>query len=137
MLQKYDKDGYLDVYISPWKVLVMQQDSHTASPVLSLVQPRGETRQMPPYNVVLLDDDDHSEEYVMIMLQELFGYPHEAGFQRAREVDREGRAILLTTHREKAELKREQIHAYGPDQTVATCRGSMSAIIEPANAPDA
>jgi ATP-dependent Clp protease adaptor protein ClpS len=115
----------------------MQQDTSTAVPVQSLNHPSGKTRGMPPYNVVLLDDNDHSEEYVMIMLQELFGYPHEAGFQRAREVDRDGRAIILTTHREKAELKREQIHAYGPDRTVATCRGSMSAIIEPADAPGA
>jgi ATP-dependent Clp protease adaptor protein ClpS len=88
--------------------------------------------QMPPYNVILLNDDDHTYEYVIEMLKVLFAYPDEKGYQMAREVDRAGRVILLTTHRERAELKRDQIHAYGVDPRVATCRGSMSATIEPA-----
>ncbi len=88
--------------------------------------------QMPPYHVILLNDDDHTYEYVIEMLKVLFAFPDEKGFQLAREVDREGRVILMTTHRERAELKRDQIHAYGVDHRVATCKGSMSATIEPA-----
>ncbi|MGD0766951.1 MAG: ATP-dependent Clp protease adaptor ClpS [Tepidisphaeraceae bacterium] len=88
--------------------------------------------QMPPYHVILLNDDDHTYEYVIEMLKVLFAYPDEKGFQLAKEVDREGRVILMTTHRERAEFKRDQIHAYGVDPRVATCKGSMSATIEPA-----
>ncbi len=51
------------------------------------------------------------------MLLELFGHPPEKGYQLAQEVDNSGRAILLTTTKEHAELKRDQIHAYGKDQT--------------------
>jgi ATP-dependent Clp protease adaptor protein ClpS len=50
----------------------------------------------------------------------------------AKEVDESGRVIVLTTHKELAELKRDQIHAWGPDKQIATCKGSMSATIEPA-----
>jgi ATP-dependent Clp protease adaptor protein ClpS len=50
----------------------------------------------------------------------------------AKEVDNSGRAVLMTTHRELAELKREQVIAYGSDIRIAECKGSMSAIIEPA-----
>lgn len=89
-------------------------------------------RKLPPYHVVLLNDDDHSYEYVIEMLQVLFGHPPEKGYQMAKEVDSNGRVIVLTTHKEMAELKRDQIHAYGEDARVATCKGSMSAIIEPA-----
>lgn len=89
-------------------------------------------RQQPPYHVILLDDDDHSYEYVIQMLQALFGHPPEKGYVMACEVDRNGRVIVLTTHKEHAELKRDQIHAYGADEQVATCKGAMSAIIEPA-----
>jgi len=89
-------------------------------------------KQLPPYNVVLLDDDDHSYEYVIEMLMALFAHQIERGFLMAQEVDEHGRVIVLTTHKEMAELKRDQIHAYGIDPRVATCRGSMSAIIEPA-----
>ena len=90
-------------------------------------------KRQPPYNVVLLDDDDHTFEYVITMLQQLFGYPKEKGFQMAMEVHLSGRVIVLTTTKEHAELKRDQIHAFGPDPfSSKECKGSMSAIIEPA-----
>ena len=91
-------------------------------------------RQLPPYNVVLLDDDDHSYEYVIEMLGKLFGHGEQKAYQMAREVDTTGRVIVLTTHKEKAELKRDQIAAYGADVRMERSKGSMSAIIEPAQA---
>jgi ATP-dependent Clp protease adaptor protein ClpS len=90
------------------------------------------TRTQPPYHVVLLNDDDHSYEYVILMLHELFGHPVEKAFQMAQEVDNSGRVIVDTTSMERAELKRDQIHAYGPDPRIPRCAGSMSAEIEPA-----
>lgn len=107
-----------------------KSDPDARSATATVARPRART--LPPYNVVLLNDDDHSVEYVMEMLRVLFGHPHEAGYRLAEQVDRSGRAVVLTTHKEKAELKRDQIHAYGRDHTVATCVGSMSAMIEPA-----
>ena len=89
-------------------------------------------RYQPPYHVVLLNDDDHSYAYVVTMLKELFGHPVERGFKLAEQVDKQGRAIVLTTTREHAELKQDQIHAYGPDPTIERCKGSMTAVIEPA-----
>jgi ATP-dependent Clp protease adaptor protein ClpS len=87
---------------------------------------------LPPYNVVLLNDDDHSYDYVIEMLAAVFSHPPEKGYQLAKEVDETGRVICLTTHKELAELKREQIIAYGIDPRIATCRGPMGAIVEPA-----
>jgi len=91
-----------------------------------------EVKRQPPYNVVLINDDDHSYEYVIAMLKQLFGFPPEKGFLMAKEVDTSGRVIVLTTSREHAELKRDQIHAFGPDPLIPRCAGSMSAEIEPA-----
>lgn len=93
---------------------------------------RDRTKRQPPYNVILLNDDDHSYEYVIHMLQILFGHPRERGMQLAKEVDTSGRAIVDTTSKERAELKQEQIHGFGPDPTIPRCSGSMSAVIEPA-----
>jgi len=95
-------------------------------------QEEQKTKRQPPYNVVLLNDDDHSYQYVIAMLQQLFGYPVEKGFLMATEVDTTGRVIVLTTTKEHAELKRDQIHAFGPDPLIQRCKGSMSATIEPA-----
>jgi ATP-dependent Clp protease adaptor protein ClpS len=89
-------------------------------------------KKQPPYHVILLNDDDHTYEYVIRMLGELFGHPAERAFQMAKEVDTSGRVIVDTTSKERAELKRDQIHAYGPDKLLARCKGSMSAIIEAA-----
>lgn len=92
---------------------------------------RSKPKRQPPYNVVLLDDNDHSYAYVVHMLQKLFGHPAEKGYELAKEVDTRGRAIVLTTTREHAELKRDQIHAFGKDDLIDGCKGSMSATIEP------
>lgn len=90
-------------------------------------------KRQPPYHVILLDDDYHTYEYVITMLQVLFGYPREQGYQMAKEVDSTGRVIVITTTKEHAELKQEQIHAYGPDPLCSKeCKGSMTAILEPA-----
>ncbi len=89
-------------------------------------------KKQPPYHVILLNDDDHSYGYVIEMLGRLFGYPAEKSFQMAKEVDTRGRVIVATTSLERAELKRDQIHAYGPDRDIPRCKGSMSAEIQPA-----
>lgn len=85
------------------------------------------------WNVVLLDDQDHTYEYVIRMMQQLFGHSQEKAYSIAKRVDNDGRAVCLTTHREHAELKRDQIHAFGRDPLIAASAGPMSAVIEPAD----
>lgn len=94
-------------------------------------EPRSKPKRQPRYNVILWDDDKHTYAYVIVMLKELFGHPFEKGYELAKEVDTRGRVIVLTTTREHAELKRDQIHAYGKDDMIDGCEGSMSATIEP------
>ena len=89
-------------------------------------------KRQPPYHVILWNDDDHSFVYVVLMLRELFGHPFERGWQLAQEVHHRGKAIVWTTAREHAELKRDQIHAFGNGPLISKCKGSMSATIEPA-----
>jgi ATP-dependent Clp protease adaptor protein ClpS len=102
----------------------------------TVTAPREKTKQrakgQPPYNVVLLDDDDHSFEYVIYMLKAIFGHPPEVGYKMAVEVDTTGRVVVDTTHLELAELKRDQILAFGPDPLIPRCKGSMYAKVEPA-----
>ena len=90
------------------------------------------TKQLPPWNVVLLNDDDHTYEYVIAMLSSVFAHPVELAFKIAKTVDTQGRAVCLTTHKELAELKRDQILGFGADRLIDGCAGAMSAIIEPA-----
>ena len=100
----------------------------------TIVKDKQETKKkrQPPYNVILVDDNDHTYDYVIRMLGSVFGYDHPRSFKMACEVDQAGRVILLTTSRERAELKQEQIHAFGPDPLIPHCKGSMTAVLEPA-----
>lgn len=89
-------------------------------------------KQAPKYQVILWDDQFHTFEYVIQMMQKLFHVPRERGMQIAKEVDTVGRAICLTTTKEHAELKRDQIHAYGsdPNSFAGRSKGSMWSTIE-------
>ena len=84
------------------------------------------------YRVILLDDDDHSYNYVIEMLQRIFYFSVRQALEHAREVDLTGRTVLITCGRQEAEFSRDQIQAYGPDPLIPRCLGSMSALIEPA-----
>ena len=85
------------------------------------------------FNVVLLNDDDHSYDYVIEMLQKILCFSRQQAYDHAVEVDTTGRTILITCSLEEAQFARDQIHGYGADYRIPHCRGSMSAIIEPAH----
>ena len=102
--------------VAPHKPRVLPQ---TAPPALE-----------PPWHVILLDDDMHTLEYVIVMLHDIFGHSHELGRRMADEVSSSGRVIVATVHKELAELRQQQIEEYGPDPLIPKCQGSMRAIIE-------
>ena len=88
----------------------------------------------PLYHLVLLDDDHHTYTYVIEMLGKVFGYAHVKAFVLARMVDVEGRAVVETAAHERVTRDQRKIHAYGPDPRIAASVGSMSAVVEPAEA---
>lgn len=87
--------------------------------------------EVPLYRVVLLDDDDHSYEYVVEMLQKLFACSEAAAWNHAVEVDTTGRTVIITCEKPLAEFGRDQILAYGRDPRMERSKGSMAAIVEP------
>ena len=86
----------------------------------------------PLYHVILLNDEDHTYDYVIEMLQKIFGFSESKGFSHAVVVDTKGTTILLTCDLEQAERKRDLIHSYGPDWRLPRSLGSMAAVVEPA-----
>jgi ATP-dependent Clp protease adaptor protein ClpS len=86
----------------------------------------------PLYHVVLLDDNDHTYEYVIEMVIKLFACSASAAWNHAVEVDTTGRTIVMTCELPQAEFARDQIHGYGADWRMPRSKGSMSAIVEPA-----
>jgi ATP-dependent Clp protease adaptor protein ClpS len=100
----------------------------------ALPEVEDETSQQlqPLYHVILLNDDDHTYDYVIEMLQKIFGFSESKGLSHAVEVDTNGTTILMTCELKKAEHTRDLIHSYGPDWRLPRSLGSMAAIVEPA-----
>ena len=91
-----------------------------------------ENEQVALYNVVLLDDDEHTYDYVIEMLMRLFSIGEARALRHTVEVDTSGRTIVLTGEIEEATVSKEMIHGYGADPRMANSQGSMTAVVEPA-----
>lgn len=76
---------------------------------------RQKPKKLPPYAVVVLNDDEHTFGYVIETFMKVFGYDQAKSFQLANEIHVSGRAIVWTGPKEVAELKRDQIRSAGPD----------------------
>jgi ATP-dependent Clp protease adaptor protein ClpS len=93
-----------------------------------------ETKRLPPYNVVILNDEEHTFDYVIELLTKLFGHALRTAEELTLRIHLTGRAVVYTTHKEKAELKRDQVLSYGPDPRMSISKGPLGCYIEPAPA---
>jgi len=116
-------------------------DRDDPEPVVSTqTEPRSKTavetrtKRLPPYNVIILNDEEHTFDYVIELLTKLFGHPLKAAVELTWRIHLSGRAVVYTTHKEKAELKREQVLAYGADPRMSSSKGPLGCYIEPAPA---
>ena len=96
------------------------------------IEVTGRDVKSPLYRVVLLDDDDHTYDYVIEMLQKIFVFTLQEAYQHAVEVDTRGRTGLIVCELAQAEFARDQVQNYGPDWRLDRSKGSMTAIVEPA-----
>src|SRR5437667_10902406 len=85
---------------------------------------------VPLYRVVLLDDDDHTYDYVIEMLQKIFIFSLDQAYHHAEEVDRAGRTVLITCELPQVEFARDQIQSYGPAWRLERSLRSVSSVVE-------
>ncbi len=81
---------------------------------LPMVEPETTTkaRILPPYNVILENDPDHSMEFVIDVLRKVFGYPNPKAYQLMMTAHESGEAVVWTGAKEVAELKKEQMETF-------------------------
>lgn len=113
--------------MSESKSAVMEPETREATKPQSQ---RSKPKRQPRYHVILWDDSEHTFDYVIRMMQEVFHHDLGKAREMAKEVDSNGRVICLTTTLEHAELKRDQIHSFGKDPLASKCSGSMSCSLE-------
>ncbi len=116
-------------------------DIAVAEPVVTTqTTPKGKTdastrtRRQPPYHVIILNDEEHTFDYVIELLTKIFSHPLQMAETLTSRIHHNGRAIVLTTHRELAELKCDQVLSYGPDPRMSISKGPLGCYIEPAPA---
>ena len=90
------------------------------------------SKRQPPYNVIIVNDEEHTFEYVIELLTKVFRHPVRVAETLTWKIHTTGRAVVFTTHKELAELKREQVVAYGPDHRLRASKGPLICYIEPA-----
>src|SRR5262245_39954149 len=93
---------------------------------------RSVTRRVPPYNVILENDDYHSFEFVIEVLQKALGCNQEKAFLLTQQAHTQGRAVVWTGPKEVAELKAEQIQSFPEIRADGTKFGPLGCTIEPA-----
>jgi len=89
-----------------------------------------------PYELILLNDDTHTFEYVIALLGDLFGLSVEEGFALAQEIHERGWAVVFTGTRQEVELKRLQVLACGPDNLMWNSEGPLEVEIHPDLEPE-
>ena len=91
------------------------------------------TRRVPPYNVILDNDDHHSFEFVVEVLCKALGYTLERSFQLTELAHTSGRAVVWTGPKEVAELKADQIRSFHEIRESDGAKlGPLGCTIEPA-----
>src|SRR5438094_9063067 len=79
------------------------------------------------YHVIILNDDEHTFDYVIEMLQAVFGFSYATAVAHTTEADTTGSSIVCICGLTEAEKKRDAIHAHGPDWRMPNSRGSVTA----------
>lgn len=91
------------------------------------------TRRIPPYHVILLNDDHHSMPFVIEVLCKVLGCAVERAYQLMMEAHTSDRAVIWTGSKEVAELKQEQIQTvHETRESDGTALGPLGCVIEPA-----
>lgn len=85
------------------------------------------------YHLILMDDNDHTYQYVIEMLAGIFGYGKEKALAIAAMVDTQGEAVVETAAHDRVTQHQRRIHGFGPDHRIEQCQGSMSAVVEEAS----
>jgi ATP-dependent Clp protease adaptor protein ClpS len=101
----------------------------TAKP---LEQEETQVRLLPPYNVILENDDFHSMQFVMGVLQKALGYNEQKAYQLMMLAHSSGQAVVWTGSKEVAELKMEQMQSFHEHRDDGQKFGPLSVRIEPA-----
>ena len=90
-----------------------QPPEDTGTTVIEKVKPAPpKTRRLPPFKVLLHNDDVNDMDHVVLTILKTTTLPLEEAVEKTLEAHHSGVALLLVTHRERAELYCEQFATF-------------------------
>ena len=90
------------------------------------------TKLLPPFNVILENDEFHSMEFVIDTLRKVLGISIEKAYQLMIAAHEKGQAVIWTGPKEVAELKYEQVVGFHEKRSDGRDLGPLGCRIEPA-----
>ena len=93
-----------------------QAGTGTLAPVATIARPErmpatDEPKLLPPFKVILHNDDQNTFEHVIATILQLTALGPDDAIQRTIEAHETGCALLLVTHKERAELYQQQFQS--------------------------
>jgi ATP-dependent Clp protease adaptor protein ClpS len=104
-----------------------------SGPATPVADPKTDTRPkvLPPYHVIIENDDHHSQMFVVAVLRKVFGYDEPKSIELMLTAHETGEAVVWTGPKEVAELKLDQLRTFHENRD-DTDLGPLACRIEPA-----
>lgn len=98
----------------------MERKRGAATAPVTVEEPVGETRTREDrlWNVIVWNDPINLMSYVTFVFQKLFGFSREVATRHMLEVHHQGRSIVTSAERERAEYYVARLHGYGLQATL-------------------
>lgn len=75
-------------------------------------------KMLPPWKVLLHNDDKNDVVYVVVTIMELTTLKEQDAVKRTEEAHKTGVSLLVVTHKERAELYKDQFESKGLTVTI-------------------
>lgn len=111
----------------------MSDPSEPMTTTLPEIHESNRPQLLPPYHLILENDEYHSFEFVILVLCKALGFSVETAYQHTLEAHQKGQAIVWSGSKEVAELKLEQMLTFHEDREDGRKFGPLHCRIEPAS----
>lgn len=98
--------------------ILASEDPETLTGTETEVEVDPRTTLAPPWSVVVWDDPINLMTYVVYVFQRLFGFSDPVANAKMMEVHKDGKSVVASTDRERAEYYVTRLHAYGLQATM-------------------
>lgn len=122
--------GVLAVVSTVMAVRALTTGTEATAPVPANLTVTPTNSPGPHFQLVLLNDNTHSYDYVIRLLMDVFGMSVEKAFVLTRAVDQTGRAVVFVGDAAEVADRMSRVVAAGPDTLLRISTGPLQVLVE-------